>query len=285
MVKNIFDLRYLVLSCLFHLGIGLFFYHITSDHEIRTSFLVYGVHSKEEVIAFYKPVSDVGTFIPDKKPVVLKKAASVSTATPAKQEGTFQHTITQEKTEITPLVEKPVALEQAALPIIEQPEALPEKKMVVEKSASINDKNLIDDKKNDDVSPQVEIPTPLEQGVAMPIEQSLSKTLSSAISSKKKTKLVLSAQQYARKRKDQLLLYQAYIQKEIMRLWRPPVGVKKGVESLVYFSVSNQGAIEQAHIVKSSEIVIYDMSIKRVLMAFQFHQSLWGKRFTVNFRQ
>jgi TonB family protein len=78
---------------------------------------------------------------------------------------------------------------------------------------------------------------------------------------------------------------QTPIQQEVERLWRPPIGSAKGIECVVRFTVSPRGLVEQAEIISSSKIIAYDMSVMRVAFQFKFASALWGKRFTIEFRQ
>jgi hypothetical protein len=82
-----------------------------------------------------------------------------------------------------------------------------------------------------------------------------------------------------------LVEYQRHVQREVDRLWRPPLGVPKGTVCTVMFNVGSDGTIEQFEILKRSEVVIYDLSILRVAKSFQFDKSLWGKQFKIDFRQ
>jgi hypothetical protein len=82
-----------------------------------------------------------------------------------------------------------------------------------------------------------------------------------------------------------MLVYQQHIQREVDRLWRPPIGVPKGAECFVQFTVDKYGKVKHFEIIKSSKIVIYDLSIVRVAKKFTFHKCLWGKSFPINFRQ
>jgi hypothetical protein len=82
-----------------------------------------------------------------------------------------------------------------------------------------------------------------------------------------------------------LILYQRHVQREVDRLWRPPVGVPKGTVCSVLFAVGSDGSIEQFEILKRSDVIIYDLSVLRVAKSFQFDKSLWGKQFKIDFRQ
>lgn len=82
-----------------------------------------------------------------------------------------------------------------------------------------------------------------------------------------------------------VLIYQQHIQYEVDRLWRPPLGVPKGTECIVTFVVDRDGTIKNFTIDQKSKVLIYDLSIVRVGKEFKFHKCLWGKSFTINFRQ
>jgi hypothetical protein len=79
--------------------------------------------------------------------------------------------------------------------------------------------------------------------------------------------------------------YQQCIQTEVERLWRPPVGVHKGTECTISFAVNENGDVESFIISRPSKILIYDLSIIRVAKKFKFDRTLWGKKFTISFRQ
>lgn len=82
-----------------------------------------------------------------------------------------------------------------------------------------------------------------------------------------------------------VIMYQQCIQAEVDRVWRPPLGVPKGTECIVLFSIGKNGSVEKFEITKSSKVVIYDLSIVRVAKTFKFDRCLWGKSFVVDFRQ
>lgn len=79
--------------------------------------------------------------------------------------------------------------------------------------------------------------------------------------------------------------YYEYIQKEVSRLWRPPVGVAKGTECSLSFYINSEGKVENFEIIKRSDVLIYDLSVLRVAQNYEFDKCLWGKKFTINFRQ
>ncbi|MCK4499016.1 hypothetical protein KAU11_00800 [Candidatus Babeliales bacterium] len=76
---------------------------------------------------------------------------------------------------------------------------------------------------------------------------------------------------------------QVALECEIMRLWSPPNGVEDGTQAIVQFSVDASGNVSAFDIIKSSDVLIYDLSIARIALAFNFEKCLWGKVFTVEF--
>lgn len=82
-----------------------------------------------------------------------------------------------------------------------------------------------------------------------------------------------------------LIKYQLSIQREVERLWHPPVGVPKGTECSICFTINSNGAINKFEFIKRSKILIYDLSVSKIAKNFQFDRSLWNKKFTIDFRQ
>ncbi len=83
----------------------------------------------------------------------------------------------------------------------------------------------------------------------------------------------------------QLIKLQKSIQKEVERLWKPPVGVPKCTECNVMFSINKNGNVEDFEILNKSDILVYDLSILRVARRFKFDKSLWGREFSIDFIQ
>ena len=82
-----------------------------------------------------------------------------------------------------------------------------------------------------------------------------------------------------------VVMYQKCIQEEVERVWRPPLGVSRGTECEGAFIIDSNGYVKHFEIKKSSKMMIYDLSIVRVAKKFEFDRCLWGKAFTINFRQ
>ena len=78
-----------------------------------------------------------------------------------------------------------------------------------------------------------------------------------------------------------LQIYQKHIQQEVSRIWHPPLGVSRGTESTVQFSVDKHGRIKTFEFIKKSSVLIYNLSITRVAKNFKFNKCLWNKKFTI----
>ena len=82
-----------------------------------------------------------------------------------------------------------------------------------------------------------------------------------------------------------LAQFQRHVQEEIDRVWRPPLGVPRGTVCTVHFVVGKDGSVTSCTFAKRSSVLIYDLSIMRVASKLQFHESLWGKQFKIDFCQ
>ncbi|MBM3893372.1 hypothetical protein FJ365_03165 [Candidatus Dependentiae bacterium] len=84
---------------------------------------------------------------------------------------------------------------------------------------------------------------------------------------------------------DEVAHYQRFVQEEIDRVWRPPLGVKKGTVCTVSFAIDDKGNVQTCTMTKRSAVLIYDLSIMRIARELRFHASLWGKQFKIDFCQ
>ena len=78
---------------------------------------------------------------------------------------------------------------------------------------------------------------------------------------------------------------QLFIQQEVDRLWRPPVGVPPGTSCRVSFTIDKMGKVTKSAFEKRSSYVIYDLSVMQVAKQFTFDRSLWASSFTIDFTQ
>jgi hypothetical protein len=82
-----------------------------------------------------------------------------------------------------------------------------------------------------------------------------------------------------------LAKYHRHIQKEVERIWRPPIGVPKGTECSILFHVDKKGNVKHFEVKQRSQVLIYDLSVIRIAKNFHFDTCLWNKKFTIDFRQ
>lgn len=80
-------------------------------------------------------------------------------------------------------------------------------------------------------------------------------------------------------------VYEKDMQKEVLRLWRPPLGVPRGTVCKGRFRVNHEGKVESFQFVERSKMLIYDLSIIKVARSLKFNKRFWGKEFIINFKQ
>jgi hypothetical protein len=77
----------------------------------------------------------------------------------------------------------------------------------------------------------------------------------------------------------------AQLQKELVQKWKPPIGVSPECVCEIGFSVSKTGTLQNLKIIKSSGVVMYDISARQALYAMTMPQWTHGKQLTINFKQ
>ena len=75
------------------------------------------------------------------------------------------------------------------------------------------------------------------------------------------------------------------VQEAISSVWSPPVGVKKGTQARVLFTVDTRGEIVEFDIEQPSGIVIFDTSITRAAPDIKFPRAVWGRSFPITYQQ
>ena len=86
-------------------------------------------------------------------------------------------------------------------------------------------------------------------------------------------------------RDPEMLKYYESIQKEVCKIWKPPLGASKGTECTVSFVLDKNGNVKEFNIVTPSKMLIYDLSVVKVAKEFKFDECLYGKTFCITFRQ
>lgn len=78
---------------------------------------------------------------------------------------------------------------------------------------------------------------------------------------------------------------QEYISQELVNHWQPPIGVPKDRICELKVLIDWQGKVTDIRIQKPSGVLVYDMSARSAVLAMNFPKWLWGKEFTINFKQ
>jgi len=77
----------------------------------------------------------------------------------------------------------------------------------------------------------------------------------------------------------------AQLQKELVHKWQPPIGVASDCTCDVSFFVTKQGKIENLKMIKSSGVVIFDISARQALFSMKMPQWTYGKPLIISFKQ
>jgi hypothetical protein len=77
----------------------------------------------------------------------------------------------------------------------------------------------------------------------------------------------------------------ALLQKELLNNWKPPLGIPASATCEISFTVDKNGTIKTTTMVKSSGIVMYDLSARHALFAMKMPKWTHGKTVTINFKQ
>lgn len=86
-------------------------------------------------------------------------------------------------------------------------------------------------------------------------------------------------------REVEALRKQAQLQKEIVQKWSPPIGVSPDCMCEVSFFVTSTGKIENIKIIKSSGVMMFDISVRQAIFAMKMPQWTYGKPLTISFKQ
>lgn|GEM_PF-1650705 len=77
----------------------------------------------------------------------------------------------------------------------------------------------------------------------------------------------------------------AQLQKELVQQWKPPIGVSPNCMCEISFFVNSTGKIENLKMVKSSGVIMYDISARQALFAMKMPQWTHGKPLIISFKQ
>lgn len=71
------------------------------------------------------------------------------------------------------------------------------------------------------------------------------------------------------------------IQREILKYWKPPMGLPKGIECKVNIKVDKEGKVENLKIEKSSKVLAYDISLRNAILKSVMPHEVKGREFTL----
>lgn len=206
---------------------------------------------KKTVVAVPKPVVQNKTIVPTKKPTTVAAVIPKKTTEPIKKE--------LPKTEIKKIEEV-----KKEIPKIE-----PKKEEPIKQK----------DDKPQEKTPSFDKLRTSGGDIVSPVAQTLDtqQTITAVIPE--------NAQISHNYREVEALRRNAQLQKELVQKWKPPIGVSPDCMCEVSFFVNSTGAIEDLKMVKSSGVVMYDISARQALFAMKMPQWTHGKPFTISFKQ
>jgi len=72
------------------------------------------------------------------------------------------------------------------------------------------------------------------------------------------------------------LAVQLEIQQELVRVWRPPVGIEEGISCTIKVLLENEGTVKLLEIVKPSGILLFDVSARAAIQQAVWPRAVWG---------
>ncbi len=279
-------------SCMVHLFIVLALFFFACDNTLHKKFIVLGAHSQKPTKSLYKPMHGIVPFVGSKQ-----KAGTGNKKTAGKQKkakaGVAKKTAIKNK-------QKP-KINEKALPEIKEPS----KKKSKKKQVPIIEKKIaptVQKPKKSMLKKQEEVVKPIKPTVkeevkkeeepvkeeSNPQEEDIEQEQEEVIGEDDdddEAEVLEFTSDDSNDYDPVLYEYHRAIQIEVARVWHPPVGVEKGTEAVGCFTISKQGEVEAFEFISKSKIVIYDLSIKLAAKKCTFDKKLWGKKFTIAFRQ
>jgi TonB C terminal len=77
----------------------------------------------------------------------------------------------------------------------------------------------------------------------------------------------------------------AQLQKELVKHWKPPIGVSKECACEISLTIDKKGTIKDLKMIKNSGVLLYDISARQALYAMTMPQWTHGKPLIVTFKQ
>jgi outer membrane biosynthesis protein TonB len=163
----------------------------------------------------------------------------------------------------TTIISKPITAKPSKKQQRKKPAKLPKKKKPAKptKKEAIKPKPKESDKKViEQVKPQ---PTPTE-ATKLPVGNEVPLKIDGPIM------IARSASDAA------ALAVQLEIQEELLRVWRPPVGIDEGVSCTITVTLDDTGAAQTVEIVKPSGILLFDVSARAAIQQAVWPRAFWG---------
>ncbi len=174
------------------------------------------------------------------------------------------------------------------------PETLQDSIKPVEQVSSKNTDKIISEK----VTPEVTQVAPIETNKKLDSKQITSSELSDTnknnlnnINNNSSTNTTISSannsnQELAIGRKDlELLQLQDSLRGAVSQNWRPPLGFKRDLETIVEVFVGPAGLMEHVDIKQSSGVLVFDASVELAINQVVWPSEAWGKSHTLTFKQ
>ena len=77
---------------------------------------------------------------------------------------------------------------------------------------------------------------------------------------------------------------QNYVQREVSRIWYPPLGLPEDIVCYVKVQIGSDGAVVETEIEESSGVLVYDLSARSAATCLSLPRWAWGREFTISFR-
>ena len=294
--------KHIIWSLAFHLGLIFLLNFIGSlNQSIKKTFIVFGIHSRNPSFVSYKAIPKGTPFIGNK---VKKNCITSVKKHPARIKQVSKKLAQKTIQKVKPLAPRQRAKTTQRLSISKKKPAIkivkPKKKNLVKPKKSLvkkkrsttfqkskNAKQIVSPRKPEalKVSPKKALPKtePKTKDRTDLIKKEVQNEMGSKDEVDKNETIDFNLIGYCSDK--ELLVYQRHIQREVERLWRPPLGVPKGTLCTVLFSLNSHGQVKNCKFMERSNVLIYDLSIMQVAKRFAFNKCLWGKQFKIDFRQ
>lgn len=260
----------IIISCIAHICLILGLFALANIQSIlHQQFIVLGAHSSAQQLTTYRPLLAPPPHVPFVTPPVQTKKI-VNDAEKSEKKPTIAAppppVVQQKKQELQ--TKKPTPAEQ-------------KKQKSVEKK--IKEAAKQPTKKEPKLSKKVAAtqPTTTPEPIKKQTEAHVTTPLKSEVIADEQEISIQTGSQEPQ----EMSQYQRYITDEFTRCWKPPVGVPQGTTCIITFSINGSGSVDHFAIKEPSTMLLYDLSITRIVKQLTFNRYLWGKTFTVHFCQ